>query len=414
MKIGILGQGFIDWGGGVDFLRLVAGSLVAADPGVELHFLVPTAGPRFRTRELLRQARYRVYTALGRPCAKPARPDFRHVTELVESIGGGARLHQIDTGMAALRRASLALELDVMLPAIAPLHGQVVPWIGYLFDYQHAYYPHFFTAAEVARRERAFQAMLAAASHVIVNARAVASDIEKFHPGHQAQIVAMPFSAAPTPQWLAVQPEAAARYGIAGPYFIISNQFWQHKDHLTAWKALARLLQDQPQAQLVCTGEPHDYRNPAHFENLTRAADELGISARLKVLGLIPKADQISLLRGAVAVIQPSLFEGGPGGGAVFDAVSLGVPAIVSDVPVNLELEEAGIVFFKAGDPEALAARMGEALAGHAARVPGAAQDLLASGAARRRRCGEVLLAAIHAVRASHAGAHAGSSYSRK
>ena len=72
---------------------------------------------------------------------------------------------------------------------------------------------------------------------------------------------------------------------------------------------------------------------------------------RIRILGLIPKYDQIQIMRGAVAVIQPTLFEGGPGGGAVYDAVSIGTPVILSDIPVNREVEAGrGLIqFFRPG-----------------------------------------------------------------
>lgn len=81
---------------------------------------------------------------------------------------------------------------------------------------------------------------------------------------------------------------------------------------------------------------------------------ELGIDQKVRILGLIPKVDQIALMRGSLALIQPTLFEGGPGGGAVYDAVGLGVPCIVSDIDVNREIDEDAVCFFKTGDADDL------------------------------------------------------------
>ncbi len=63
-------------------------------------------------------------------------------------------------------------------------------------------------------------------------------------------------------------------------------------------------------------------------------------------LGHIPKADQIAIMKDSLAVIQPTLFEGGTGGGSVYDAISLGVPAILSDIPVNREIENEKNIFY--------------------------------------------------------------------
>lgn len=396
MKIGILGHGFMGWGGGIDFLRIVADSLMTADPSIELHFLFPIAGPRYQTRVQLRRLKKVVYKGLGRPYADNKAPNWRHLDDLVSSIGGKSYAHRIDTGMRAIRHATKKYQLNVLLPSISPLKNQTVPWIGYLYDYQHAYHPEFFTPEEIVTRNAQFQGMLASARHVIVNAQAVADDIKRFNPGHQAEITALPFSAAPNPKWLELGSVDLKKYAITGPYFIISNQFWQHKDHITAWHALELVLRQNPDVQLVCTGETHDYRNPDHFSDLMRLSKQLGITHRLRILGLIPKNEQISLVRSAVAMVQPSLFEGGPGGGAVFDAISLGVPCIVSDVQVNRELNEPGVAFFKARDPASLAEKMLKALTQQDTQTRPLPAELIALGVNRRRLCGIVLFDAIH------------------
>jgi glycosyltransferase involved in cell wall biosynthesis len=399
MKVGILGNGFIEWGGGIDFLRSVTDSLLVADPNIELHFLFPIEGPRYQTRVQLRRLKRVVYKGLGISYADNKTRNWRHLDELVSSMGGKSYAHRIDTGMGALRRASQKYQLDVLLPSISPLKNQTVPWIGYLYDYQHAYYPEFFTPEEIANRNAQFQDMLASASHVIVNAQAVADDIKRFNPEHQAEIIALPFSAAPNPKWLELGPADLEKHGITCPYFIISNQFWQHKDHITAWHALALVLRQNPEVQLVCTGETHDHRNPNYFISLMKLADELGIQRHLRILGLLAKHEQICLLRNSVALIQPTLFEGGPGGGAVFDAVSLGVPCIVSNIKVNLELNESFINFFKAGDSMSLADKMLKLLnENHKKECINSAEHLVTLGASRRHLCGNLLLSTINTL----------------
>jgi glycosyltransferase involved in cell wall biosynthesis len=397
-RIGILGHGFIEWGGGIDFLRLVAVSIQAADPNVELHFLFPIEGPLNQTRLYLRRIKKVVYRVLGRPYAGNKSPNWHHLDDLVASIGGKSYAHRIDTGMRALRLAAKKYELDVLLPSISPLREQTVPWIGYLYDYQHAYYPEFFTPEEIATRNVQFQDMLASASHVIVNAHAVVDDIKRFHPEHQAEIIALPFSAAANAKWLELGPADLEMHEITCPYFIISNQFWQHKDHITAWHAFALVLSQHPNVQLVCTGETHDYRSPNHLSNLMHIAEELRITQRLRILGLIPKIEQIRLVRGAIAMVQPSLFEGGPGGGAIFDAVSLGVPCIISDIKVNCELDDPNVSFFRARDPISLAEEMLKVLNSNSASKRPSPRELTAIGLLRSRSCGEAILNVIRSI----------------
>jgi hypothetical protein len=60
--------------------------------------------------------------------------------------------------------------------------------------------------------------------------------------------------------------------------------------------------------------------------------------------GVIPKRHQVELVKGATALIQPTLFEGGPGG--------LSVPlhdtlVLDSDIPVNREIRSDDVLFFE-------------------------------------------------------------------
>ena len=52
-------------------------------------------------------------------------------------------------------------------------------------------------------------------------------------------------------------------------------------------------------------------------------------------------------MKNSLAIIQPTLFEGSPGGGVLEDAISIGVPAIISDIKVNLEAKKEVNIFFK-------------------------------------------------------------------
>ncbi len=55
----------------------------------------------------------------------------------------------------------------------------------------------------------------------------------------------------------------------------------------------------------------------------------------MRILGLIPKEDQLQLLRLCSVVVQPSLFEGWST--VVEEAVALGKRLVLSDLPVHRE-----------------------------------------------------------------------------
>ena len=403
MKIGIVGEGFFAWGGGIDYLRLIASSLIVADPSVELHFLLPASAHylspvsvrRKFVGKKIQSIVQAIYRHFGWSIGQPEPPDVKNVIDTVLGISSKASVHFVELGDKGLSAMAQKLELDILLPAMQPLQTGEVPWIGYLYDYQHAYLPELFSAEEVASRNLHFHTMLQEAKHVIVNSQAVADDIDRFNPEHLALVSVLPFAAAPDPVWIEKAPLDKKHYGINRQYFMICNQFWQHKDHLTAWKALALVNKEFPEVELVCTGQTDDNRDANFFTDLVEVANKLGIAPRLKILGFIPKFEQISLLRQAVALIQPTLFEGGPGGGATYDAISLGVPVLLSDILVNREITEPYVTFFPAKDSTALAILMiAELQKGRNRTVP-KPEELLERGFHRRLLCGQKLLKII-------------------
>jgi len=397
MKIGVMGHAFIEWGGGIDFLRMVCASLHGSGEPVELHLLLPVSGPQVSARRLVRGLKNLTKQALGRPTAAPFAPSLSDIQTAFADTGGEVRIHTIDVGHVALKRAAARLGLDVLLPAAAPLPRSIdLPWVGYLYDFQHQHLPRFFSEADCRARDLAFAKMLDTARVVIVNSRAVAQDAATFRPQAKAHIVALPFSAAPSPSWLEIDANVAlSRRGLVQPYFIVCNQFWVHKDHRTAIDAFARVAAQNAEVQLVCTGATADYRRPGYLQELLQFAESLGVRDRIHVLGLIPKREQIALMRGAVALLQPTLCEGGPGGGAVYDAVSLGVRALVSDIAVNREIDEPGVSFFRTGDPTALAHLMADALSNPGRPLAADSGTLLRLGRERRARCGTAILDGI-------------------
>jgi glycosyltransferase involved in cell wall biosynthesis len=325
--------------------------------------------------------------------------------EIVSGVSPEARERAIRFHRPGFRNLVAALRqerIDVVVPSMVVLPRRFpVPWVGYLSDCQHRHMPDLFTERDREVRDRYFRAMLSRSPTTVVNSRAALDDVQRFYPGHAARVIALPFSASVPDEWLEVEPgDVCERYGLQGRFFIVCNQFWKHKDHGTAIKGLARArrLGLPTDIGLVCTGKLEEPRDPLHIENLRKLVGELGLENRIHFLGFIPKRDQILLLKRALGVVQPTLFEGGPGGGAAYDAISLGVPLVVSDIPVNRELPPERVAFFPVRNPEALAAELLRC----AARDAGISADrktLRREGRDRRRRFGLALLeAALVAV----------------
>jgi glycosyltransferase involved in cell wall biosynthesis len=394
MRIGVLGHGFIEWTGGFDFLRIVLDSLLSVDD-VELtvHLLLPIRGPHRTARLLIR----RVKDLIKR--RRLAYPSITSILEECEHFDKRIRIGVIDIGTSALQDYCRRESIDALLPALHPLPPSVkVPWVGYIFDFQHKHLPELFSETTKSLRDCQFKEMLVQAKAVIVNAATIAEEAARYHPGNSCRIFPLPFSA-DMPNVVPKEPASLRRqYGIQGRFFMICNQFWCHKDHATGIKAFAAVSRDHPDVKLVLTGlQNSDPRDPEYMNRLHQLISDLKVSARVVFLGLIPKSDQIGLMADCVAVIQPTLSEGGPGGGAVFDAVGLGVRSIVSDLAVNREIDEPTVRFFKTSDSGSLALKMREVLT--ETFCVARSESLRMQGRRRRVACGGVLLQAIEHAR---------------
>jgi glycosyltransferase involved in cell wall biosynthesis len=390
MNIALLGK-YFGWGGGAEFLRNVALGLLTKqkEHTLRLYLLLP-----MHRLDIIRVVKRSVISTVKskRPTLVLTKPDFYHsFLDCFEDLGGAVEIVYYDNSDRDLLRCMKKLGIDVILPVFGSLGvGYPLPWIGYMADLQHKYYPDNFTDEDSRNRDLLFTTILREAPTVIVNSVTVKNDISRFYPDETATVFALPFAPLPLAAWFD-DPECSvtAKYGLPDGYFLISNQFWIHKDHLTAFEALLSV----PDAHLVCTGLMTDYNHPDHVDSLKSFLRDTNLEERVQLLGHIPKREQIEIMKHAQAVVQPTLFEGGPGGGSVYDAACLGVPVILSDIAVNREVEGDNLFFFEAGNSSDLARKMKTVLGMDV--MPPSQETLLSRGQKRAECLGDELMTAI-------------------
>src|SRR6478672_3167061 len=250
--------------------------------------------------------------------------------------------------------------VDFVYPDLA---GSRAPfaWGGWIPDFQHHYLPHLFSQAEIDKRNRENQQIAQAAPVIILSSQMAQQDFNRLYPEAASRSQVMNFSSSPEPEWFLSDPKTVqAKYGLPDEFFLVSNQIWQHKNHGVVIESLGLLKQRGITPTVVCTGNTKDDRNPDYYNQLLRRIEILGIGENLKILGLIPRLDQIQLMRRCLAVIQPSLFEGWST--VVEDARTLGKPILLSDFPVHLEQNPPDSHFFERHNPEQLATLISDAL----------------------------------------------------
>jgi hypothetical protein len=228
-----------------------------------------------------------------------------------------------------------------------------------IFDLQHKYLTNFFSAEEIQGRDGWISTVTDRAGAIVLNSKSAELDLHKFFPASIGKTKVLWFKTVPIPHWFTGNPsQSQQEYHLPDKFFLISNQFWQHKNHSIVFKGLELLKQKEIYPIVVCTGHIYDHRKPDHSDIILQTIHKLGLSQQVYLLGLIPKFDQVQLMRRSIAIIQPSLFEGWST--LVEDARSLGKSIILSNLPVHIEQNPPNSAFFECESPEHLAQLMGE------------------------------------------------------
>lgn len=358
-RLAFLGDALASWNGGIDFLRFILSAVSCAAPDEQQVVILSSIYYTKTPVALLKRA---VKLLAGMPVAPFAEDPKERLSDALRS----AKLNFVivpyrSRSLSSLANAMRRCNARALFPCSCSFGKDFpLPWIGYIADLQHKRMPHFFSEDERAWRDKNFATILEEAPAVVVNSSAVVLDIREFYPRHKAKLFALPFSppasytGLPDAGWEQIR----RAYGLPSVYFMISNQFWINKSYDTAFLALRMVRNAGHNIHLVCTGNTFDNRWPRYYDDLMTIIEKNGLKEYIHLLGVIPKEDQMAIMRKSLAVIQPTLFEGGPGGGAVYDAVSLNKPCIVSDIPVNREIDIGVVKFFRAGSVEDLAAKM--------------------------------------------------------
>jgi len=260
----------------------------------------------------------------------------------------------------------LAAQVTFIPPALLNFHGFdfVYPevagarapylWGGWIADFQHYHMPQLFSQGEIEARNELYKKMAQNASVVVLSSRMAQEDFGSFFPEQVHRSAVLNFACWLEPEVFQEDPQRYQdKYNLPEGFFLVANQFWKHKDHRVVIEALGLLKAKGISPTVVCTGNTRDYRHPGYFEELTQRIKELGIAEQVRLVGHIPRLDQVQLMRRSLAVIQPSLFEGWST--VVEEARFLGKTLIISDFPVHLEQNPPHSLFFERSNATELA-----------------------------------------------------------
>lgn len=254
----------------------------------------------------------------------------------------------------------LTIGKDLILPTYqSKLPNSVYPYlsdldmieekVNWIPDFQNRYLPDMFDVEDLKSREEEQKRISTSGTKVVFSSYSALNDFKKFYPEYNNSCYVVNFACTQPNYKILNINEVLKKYRIDTPYFMAPNQLWKHKNQMTVLKALSTIKRSNFNLgfKVVFTGKELDDRNITYVTELKSAVIDLGLEKEVYFLGFIDRNEQLLLMENAIAIIQPSLFEGWST--VVEDAKSMSQFVILSDIPVHREQMDKNVAFF---DPQ--------------------------------------------------------------
>ncbi len=217
--------------------------------------------------------------------------------------------------------------------------------LGWIPDFQEKYLTELFSGEEMENRNKAQKSFIDYNVPVVFSSNDARKDFFKFHPESKDVKTYVLQFATSLPDFSDENiSELKNKFGITKQYLFCANQFWAHKNHLFLFHEFKNMLQRGLDVELVCTGALTDYRDEGHIEQIRELLRDDLLGNYIKILGFIPRTEMLCIMKHAIAVIQPSLFEGWST--VVEDAKAMNQFVFLSDLPVHREQMHQNVCFF--------------------------------------------------------------------
>jgi glycosyltransferase involved in cell wall biosynthesis len=234
--------------------------------------------------------------------------------------------------------------------------NQIVYKVAWIPDFQEHFLSHFFSKKELQKRKEHHLKIVEAKLPVIFSSRVAENHFHTIYPNAQNDTFVLNFAVSHPEYSHIKESDLRKKYNISKKYFIAPNQFWVHKNHRVILEAIKHLKESYREIpfQVIFTGKEYDFRYPEYTENLKKFVENNHLQEDILFLGFIDRAEQLKLMKEALAVIQPSLFEGWST--VVEDAKAMNQTLILSDIDVHQEqMGTLSSLFFHPEDFKSLA-----------------------------------------------------------
>jgi len=210
----------------------------------------------------------------------------------------------------------------------SPIYNADVPVIITMHDIQEYHYPEYFTASQMLHRKINNINAINESDHIIVSFDHIKNDLLKYFDVKESKIsVCFPSFAG---EWfltnkITEELTLKAKYELCNRFLLYPAATWKHKNHINLIKSMAKLIEDNLDLQLICTGN-----KTAYYQTIEEEIKKLNLERNVKFLGIVPEEDLLGLYNISSLVVIPTLYEAGSG--PLYEAMRYSSPVICSNV----------------------------------------------------------------------------------
>ncbi len=240
-----------------------------------------------------------------------------------------------------------------VLPRFAPKRSVVT-----VHDVGFARFPEAYKRVQVAYHHATTRDIVRQGARIITVSEFCKREIIELYGAHPENILVTPLGLDHErfiPQTTERNTAVMAKHGIQNRYLLFVGRIDKKKNLKTLVKAFEQVADQYSDLELVIAGT---FSGPAGLSTtgageLLKSIEDSPHGSRIKILGYLHEADKPALLSGALAYVQPSIYEGF--GLPPLEAMACGTPVLSSTSGSLLEvLGEDNALFFHPEDTDAL------------------------------------------------------------
>jgi glycosyltransferase involved in cell wall biosynthesis len=225
--------------------------------------------------------------------------------------------------------------------------------IYWIPDFQEKHFPEYYSLEHLESEKVKNGLIVENSKKLLLSSHDAKKDLVEFYPNYKTKPFVVHFAVKiPELSKLELQ-EVLTKFDLPELYYFAPNQFWKHKNHIVVIKAVELLLKQGIDIVVAFSGKELDPRFPGYAEELKEYVSINNLQNNVRFLGFLERQEQLKLMENAVAIIQPSLFEGWST--VIEEAMAMNKCVIASNLNVNIEQLGVSGFYFDPLSPENLA-----------------------------------------------------------